>query len=161
MAHQHVVQFYEQDSFLIAKLSEYLIEGFERGETGIVIATPEHRQALTRSLNEAGLKPESLELKGRLLLLDARETLSAFMRDDVPDEPLFQKVFRSVMKQAGAPGKSVRAFGEMVSLLWLDGNEEAAVRLEELWENALRNSPADLLCAYPIRGMSGAASLKP
>ncbi|MBW8887619.1 MAG: PAS domain S-box protein [Fibrobacteres bacterium] len=161
MAHQHVVQFYEQDSFLIAKLSDFLIEGFERGETGIVIATADHRQALTRRLNESGLKPEGLELKGRLLLLDAQETLSGFMRDELPDESLFQKAFHSIMKQAGAPGKAVRAFGEMVALLWMEGNENAAVRLEELWEDALAESPASLLCAYPIQGMSGAASLKP
>jgi PAS domain S-box-containing protein len=161
MAFQHRVQFYEQDAFLISKLAEYLIAGFELGETGIVIATPEHRQALTRSLNEAGLKPEGLELKGRLLLLDARETLSMFMKDDLPDEGLFDSTFQSVMKQAGAPGKPVRAFGEMVALLWMAGNEKAAVRLEELWENALRNFPASLLCAYPIKGMSGASSLKP
>lgn len=159
--HQHVVQFYENDAYLIAKLAEYLVAGFERGETGLVIATPEHRQALTRTLNEQGHKPESLELKGKLILLDARETLDRLMRDDFPDEDLFLDVIPGILENSGSPHHPVRAYGEMVALLWAEGKENAAVRLEELWEGILGGESNSLLCAYPIRGMSGSSNLRP
>ena len=38
------------------------------------------------------------------------------------------------------------AFGEMVDLLWRDGNAKAALRLEELWNDAGKDlSPLDPL----------------
>jgi PAS domain S-box-containing protein len=159
--HEHVVQFYENDAYLIAKLAEYLVAGFEQGETGVVIATPEHRQALARTLNEKGLKPEGLELKGLLILLDARETLNRLLRDDYPDETRFREVIEGILQSSVTPRKRVRAYGEMVALLWAEGKENAAVRLEEFWEDILGGGSASLLCAYPIRGMSGSASLRP
>jgi hypothetical protein len=160
-SHEHVVQFYENDAYLIAKLAEYLVAGLERGETGIVIATPEHRQALARTLNEKGLKPEGLELKGLLVLLDARETLNRVLQDDFPDESLFREVISRILVDSGFPRKRVCAYGEMVGLLWSEGKEDAAVRLEDLWEGVLGGASASLLCAYPLRGMSGSANLRP
>lgn len=41
------------------------------------------------------------------------------------------------------------AFGEMVSLLWTQGREEAAVSLEQLWNRPLGHEPLSLLHAYP------------
>jgi PAS domain S-box-containing protein len=158
---EHVVQFYENDAYLIAKLAEYLVAGLERGETGLVIATPEHRQALARTLNEKGLKPEGLELKGLLVLLDARDTLNRLLRDGSPDETLFREVVAGILAGSGSPRKRVRAYGEMVALLWAEGKEDAAVLLEDLWEGILGEGSASLLCAYPIRGMSGSANLRP
>ena len=137
-AHRHIVQFYENEAFLIEKLAEYLIPGLELGEMGLVIAAPERRQALVRALAGAGMRPESLEMKGLLVLLDARETLDRFLVEDRLDEARFRKVFDGLVERAH--GKPIRAFGEMVALLWAEGREEAAVQLEDLWEAALARS---------------------
>ncbi len=42
----------------------------------------------------------------------------------------------------------VRVFGEMVELLLRDDNPEAAILLEELWNDSVRRHPITLLCAY-------------
>jgi PAS domain S-box-containing protein len=160
-SNEYVVQFYENDAYLILKLAEYLVAGLERGERGVVIATPEHRKALARTLNEKGLKPEGLELKGLLVVLDARETLNRVLRDDYPDEALFGEVMKGILQDSASPRQRVRAYGEMVPLLWAEGKEDAAVRLEELWEGIVEGGGGSLLCAYPIRGMSGSANLRP
>src|SRR5262249_10898309 len=44
-------------------------------------------------------------------------------------------------------------FGEMVALLWRDGNYEAAIRLEKLWNDLARRYSFSLRCAYPMNAL--------
>jgi len=49
----------------------------------------------------------------------------------------------------------VRAYGEMVDILWQRGDKQAAIRLEQLWNEIGRLQTFSLLCAYamdPLRG---------
>jgi signal transduction histidine kinase len=84
--------------------------------------------------------------------LDARETLSTFLAGSLPDRDLFQTSIGGLLSAAvcGRADTSVRVYGEMVDLLWRDGNPEAAIRLEELWTDLASTHGFSLLCAYPI-----------
>ena len=42
----------------------------------------------------------------------------------------------------------MRAFGEMVSLLWAEELYEAALRLEQLWNDLIGLRACSLFCAY-------------
>jgi hypothetical protein len=42
----------------------------------------------------------------------------------------------------------VRAYGEMVDVLWQGANHEAAIRLEEYWNDLARLQTFSLFCAY-------------
>src|SRR6185312_10486958 len=55
----------------------------------------------------------------------------------------------AVATLAGA-GLRIHAFGEMVALLWADGNRDGAIRLEELWNELGERRRFALFCAYPI-----------
>lgn len=44
--HEHFVQFYEQDDFLLAEVSSFLRAGLQAGHAGVVIATPQHLDGL-------------------------------------------------------------------------------------------------------------------
>ena len=62
-------------------------------------------------------------------------------------------------REAGVPllerdGRRVRAFGEMVALLWAQGNQAGAIRLEELWNDLARTHLFSLLCGYPMNAFS-------
>ena len=46
------------------------------------------------------------------------------------------------------------AFGEMVALLWEDGKYDAAIRLEQLWNELGKEHSFFLHCAYPIKNFS-------
>jgi signal transduction histidine kinase len=87
---------------------------------------------------------------GQLMLLDAKETLSKFMIGDMPDPDLFRDLMDRVFSkvQGGNDKARVRAYGEMVDVLWRDGNSRAAIRLEELWNEAGEAHSFSLLCAY-------------
>ena len=144
----HVVQFYGHDEELAGTVTGYLLEAVNRGGVSIVIATAAHRRDFAERLTRAGADLAGARQAGRYLAMDAAETLHQLMPGGQLDEAAFDRVIGGLVRQAGAGGRPVRAFGEMVALLWDDGLVNAAVQLEELWEELGRRHPFSLLCGY-------------
>src|SRR5207344_449274 len=69
-----------------------------------------------------------------------------------PDKQRFHEVMGAVAADAEArsPTGRFRAYGEMVDLLWRDGKPDAAIQLEELWNDLGRQHSFALLCAYAM-----------
>lgn len=155
--HQHTVQFYQSDTYLLQSLRSYLGDGLRNGDSVIVVATEPHREGLVLLLEEDGFDISRLAATGRYVSLDADTLLSAFMRHDEPDVDLFDSVIGDVIARASAGGRPVRVFGEMVSILWLRGRQAAALRLEELWNDLQRRYSISLCCGYPMDGFAGRA----
>lgn len=150
--HDHFVQFYEKDDFLIDEVYGFVGAGLQVGQAGIVIATPPHRHGLEQRLKAwaPSFHPD------QYVALDAAETLSQFVIDGRIDEPRFAEVIEKVIRRATQDGsRQVRIFGEMVSLLWAEGKRDAAIRLEELWNDLGRRRSFSLLCAYPMTHFDG------
>src|SRR5581483_7614909 len=151
----HFVQFYETDDFLLHSLSEFIATGLETGDACIIIATSAHRQGLEERVQAEGL--DLTQIHGQYIPLDAGETLAQFMVDgEGPDPDRFTQVIGNLIMQASKGQRRVRAFGEMVALLWAEGNRLAAICLEELW-NELQNkiAPFSLFCAYSMHNFAG------
>jgi PAS domain S-box-containing protein len=146
----HIVQFYESDDNLCGLVSDYLAAGLSAGEPLVVIATEPHRAVFCDRLREQGIDIDHASAQGRVRFLDARETLSRLMVDAMPDWERFERVVGGEidLRRGGNRGVRVRAYGEMVDVLWRDGNEKAAIRLEEMWNQLGRENPVSLLCAY-------------
>ena len=150
----HLVQLYGDDDQLLSRnVSRFLVEGLRRGDGLVVIATPEHTSAIVRYLVEEVAAPAlDAARSGRLSYLDAGETLSRLLGDGFPDESRFRSLIGGIIdtvRARSATGR-VRAFGEMVNLLWHGGRHEEAVRLEELWNAVLAEARCSLFCAYGI-----------
>lgn len=152
---EHFVQFYETDKFLLDSLSAFIGAGLGSGAACIVVATQEHREGLEERLRINGLDTSSAQAQHRYLVLDAAETLATIMEDGLPDPERFAAIIGSEIERAVKGRSHVRIFGEMVALLWLRGNQAAAIRLEELWNELHSNHPFSLLCAYPMHGFAG------
>jgi PAS domain S-box-containing protein len=148
---EHFVQFYESDAFLVRSVAGFIAAGLAKGDGAVVIATPSHRDDIRQGLQAEGVNVSAAVSEGRYVALDAEETLSAFMVDGSPDPERFRAVIGPIIARLGGAGRSVRAFGEMVALLWAAGNQAAAVRLEDLWNALARSYAFALFCAYPIR----------
>lgn len=148
----HFVQLYGSDDRLLTRnVTRFLAEGLRRGDGLITVASPEHSGSIARQLgDERGYSRAVLE--GQLVFLDAQTTLDRLMVDGRPDAELFQNIIgggvQEVQMRAGHTG--VRAYGEMVGLLWKRGEYVAAVELEQLWNRLLRSSNIRLFCGYPI-----------
>ena len=148
--HNHAVQFYESDDFLRDTVADFIGNGLVAGEPVIVIATEQHREAFSGALAERGLDTVEATSSGDLLMLDARETLATFMAGSMPDPKRFVASVGGVIGKTARGRQQCRAYGEMVDLLWRDGNPEGAIRLEELWNDLADHYTFNLLCAYPM-----------
>lgn len=140
----HAVQFYEDEQFLVERVAEFLAEGSRGGEPCIAIATAEHIAAFTERLRALGCDPQEVTF------LDARATVDQFLDGRVPDEARFREVIGGALDRLGGSTRQMRAYGEMVDLLWRDGEPDAAIRLEELWNALAKDYTFALLCAYPM-----------
>jgi len=145
---RHVVQFYGRDEELTERVTEYLLGALASGGVAIVIATPEHRHEFETRLAQAGVDLAAARDDGSYLARDAAQTLSELMAAGKLDGAAFDRVIGTVIAAAGAGGRPVRAFGEMVALLWDDGLVSAAVRLEAMWEELGGKHPLSLFCGY-------------
>jgi MEDS: MEthanogen/methylotroph, DcmR Sensory domain len=153
-AGHHVVQFYGHDGDLVDSVADYLLGALEGGGVAVVIATAEHRHAFEARLAEAGVDLPAAAASRSYLAFDARETVSRFMAADRPDNEDFDRVIGGLIAGVCQSGRPVRAYGEMVALLWNDGLVNAAVELEELWNALGRRHPFSLFCGYPAQAVT-------
>jgi PAS domain S-box-containing protein len=159
--HEHFVQFYEEDSSLLSSVSEFLANGFAKGESGIVIATKEHREGLRALFERKGIEIDGGADAPRLIMLDAAETLAQFMVNGIPDAALFEESVGALVSEIAGLRTGIRAFGEMVAVLCDDGNSKGAILLEELWNALGKKHRFALFCAYPISQFGGETDGEP
>jgi signal transduction histidine kinase len=155
---EHFVQFYETNAFLLDSLRDFIGLGLVSGDACIVVATDGRRAGLDERLEASGLNKFASPASSQYVALDAAETLAKFMVDGSPDPGRFSDVVGGIITQAAQGNRRVRIFGEMVALLWADGNRDAAIRLEELWNGLQETHPFLLFCAYPMNIIGGATS---
>jgi len=157
----HFVQFYEADGFLLSSLSGFIGSAISSGDGAIVIATESHRSGLEKLITADGLDIASAKSHGQFVSLDAAETLSQFMVDGLPEPGRFHTVIGDVIASVTDGRARVKAFGEMVALLWSEGNHAAAIQLEQLWNDLQKAHSFSLFCAYPITGLTGEQFIEP
>ncbi len=162
---RHMVQFYHDDNFLLEAVSRFVGPALACGDAAVVIATQAHREGLEHLLKSHGLDISKAARQGRYLTLDATEALAQIMVNGLPDAERFANVIGSALARASAALTSERsqlaAFGEMVNVLWATGQYEAALRLEQLWNDLARNHSFSLLCAYPLSGFNSPKHTEP
>jgi hypothetical protein len=149
--HFHAVRFYEDDNSLCRIVSGFIAEGLALDQPALIVATQPHIDSIVNNLTAATINVEALKEKGDLLLLDARATLASFMVNGQPDPDFFKASASSALeKVARGRRKTIRAYGEMVDVLWKNGMSAAAIRLEMLWNRLANTHDFSLLCGYAM-----------
>ena len=148
----HGVRFYESDRSLAKIVADFLIEGFADSHPAIVVATPAMRAALVLELAVRSVDVVELQRSRQFALLDANEQLAAFMTDGQPDPARFNTMMCEAIDRVcrGRTGCRVRIFGQMVDVLWRDGQKDAAIHLEMLWNQLAHKQAFSLLCGYAM-----------
>jgi hypothetical protein len=155
--HDHAVEFYETSAFLVETVSAFVAPALLARNAAVVVATPEHREAFAAALAAAGIDVDTAIGDGRYHVFDAAELLSLFMIDGAPHPGLFREVVGAVLARASAGGRQVKVYGEMVALLWADGDVTSTIALEDLWNDLAAEHSFALLCAYPLQRFDDAA----
>ncbi len=117
--HEHLVEFYETEEFLVA--------------------TPEHRAAFHDALGGRGIDLEEAAQEGRYVAIDAAALLSTFMVDGSPDRERFQAAVTPLLDRAADGHRDVSVYGEMVALLWAAGDVGGRRRVGSIEETMLRD----------------------
>jgi hypothetical protein len=149
----HIVQIYENEQVILDSLEGFVTSGFEAGENVIIIATEEHINALNLRLIKNGHDVHELCSADQYIPLNAERILSKFMKNDWPDEELFMAAVKEIVG-AARNGRRVRAYGEMVAILWGQGHCAATIHMEYLWNKFCRGTEFCLFCAYPKTGFT-------
>ena len=156
---KHAVQVYADDDFLLEVLGRYVAEALGAGNAAVVIATSPHWTGLERRLQALGIDRRKALDEGRYIFLDAREILTRIASAGILHESKFAElidgVLQDVRNASGAQPRHVVIFGEVVALLWAEGNREQAIHLEQLWNRLAQKNRFSLLCAYPASSFDG------
>jgi CheY-like chemotaxis protein len=148
----HEAEFYLDDASFVIGLSRFVKASLEAGSVVIILATKSHRESLVQQLQQDRAGCAAAIQEGRYIAQDAAETLAAFMVNGLPDPVRFRSaagdLVASAARAANGALSRVAACGECAPLLWAQGNPEAAVQLEHLWDELAREYAVDILCGY-------------
>lgn len=148
---RHFAQLHRDPQALTDAVTLFLETGLRRGNSVVVIATREHRDLFLARMRQNELDPDLFRRAGQLEIHDAQECLDTFMRNGMPDWEAFRQTMGSVFERVRAFGRgTTRAYGEMVNVLWQEGKQDAAIRLEEYWNELARLYPFSLFCSYML-----------
>jgi DNA-binding NarL/FixJ family response regulator len=149
---RHEVQFYSDDAVFLDTFAHFIAVALKAGDAAIAVITESHRDGLVLRLKAQGLDVDAAIQEGRYIQLDVAETLSTFMVYDMPDADRFVEVVGGLIEAAAKAAKRehrrVVACGECSPLLWAQGKPDAAIRVEQLWDEVGKTFGVDILCGY-------------
>jgi DNA-binding NarL/FixJ family response regulator len=157
--HHHEVQFYSDDAVFLDTFARFIAAALKAGDAAIVVATESHREALALRLKTQGLDVDVAIQQGTYIPLDVAKALSAFMVNGMPDSARFFEVVSGLIEAAAKATKRehprVVACGECSPFLWAERKPDAAIRLEQLWDQIGTTFAVDILCGYALSSFHG------
>ena len=152
-AGHHGVRFYDDSIALCGSVADFLGDGLAAGQPAVMIARPHHRKLVTDDLLQRGFRVADLIEREDLCVHDAQSMLDSFMVGHEPHAARFGHAMRGIMAPLSKRGNecsTVRAYGEMVDVLWAEGHRHGAIRLELLWNKLMSECAFSLLCGYSM-----------
>jgi DNA-binding NarL/FixJ family response regulator len=158
-AHRHEVQFYSNDALLLDTFARFIAVALKSGRAAIVVITESHRDGLASRLKVQGIDVDAITRQGTYIQLDVNKTLSTFMVNDMPDStrffPFVGSLIEAAAKAARQQHHGVVVCGEGTSVLWAQGKADAAIRVEQLWDEVGKTFGMDILCGYASSSFHG------
>lgn len=152
LPHSHSIKFYGEPDSLFQTVAAFLGEGMTASQPAIIIATKNHVGGIVDQLQLLKFDVDDARRLGDLVILDADEMLSLFMVNNEPNAALFEHNIGGLIQQTlcNQANTIVRAYGEMVDVLWKQGQTDAAIKLEILWNKLAHAHQFELLCGYAM-----------
>ena len=158
----HSVQFYSDDAVLVELLSRFVGTALIMGDAAVVLATKRHRDAVSMRLRRRGLDTTVAREQGRYVVADAAQLLDKFAskgrvsRDDVqPASSAGCSIARRAPRVA--PGTAWPFSASSSRSRGQSEQQDAAMRIEELWNELASARKFSLCCAYPMTGFAANA----
>jgi hypothetical protein len=146
----HIVQLYQDQQFLNRAVCRFAAGAIANGEGVILVPTAAHWEAFRPRLVAEGVDVDGAQARGQLTIVDADELLPRFMRDAMPDAPVFLGLAADVIANARGQDRypKVRWWGEMVNVLWEQGNVAASMSLEDQFDRLAKHHEIAIFCSF-------------
>jgi hypothetical protein len=153
----HIVQLYQDQQFLNRAVCRFAAAAITNGEGVILVPTVAHWDAFRPRLESEGVDVKAAEQRGQLTIVDADDLLPEFMRNGMPDSPVFLGLAANVVSQARGDGRypKVRWWGEMVNILWERGDVAASMDLEDLFDHLAHEQDIAIFCSFLMDNFDG------
>ena len=153
----HIVQLYQDQQFLNRAVCRFAAAALTNGEGVILVPTIAHWDAFRPRLEAEGVDVKAAQSRGQLTIVDADDLLPCFMRDAMPDSPLFLGLAADVISKArgGDRYPKVRWWGEMVNVLWERGDVAASMNLEDLFDQLAEEHDVAIFCSFLMDNFNG------
>ena len=144
----HVVRLFDSEQSVVEGVAQFVREGFWKNEQILVLMDRERWNAVAMRLALLGCAADDAVRFGRIIVRDTHDTLKKFMVADRPHPRLFTATVGALVEGQVAFGRPVRIYGELVDVLAAQGHYNAALELEELWNDLATRYRFTLLCGY-------------
>jgi MEDS: MEthanogen/methylotroph, DcmR Sensory domain len=153
----HIVQLYQDQQFLNRAVCRFAAAALANGEGVILVPTQDHWKAFCPRLEAEGVDLEAVQRCGQLTVVDADCLLPQFMRDEMPDAPVFLGLAAEVVARSRAKDRypKVRWWGEMVNVLWERGDVAASMQLEDLFDQLAHQQDLAIFCSFLMDNFDG------
>jgi CheY-like chemotaxis protein len=153
----HIVQLYQDQEFLNRAVCRFAAAAITNGEGVILVPTVAHWDAFRPRLESEGVDVKAAEKRGQLTVVDADNLLPTFMRDGMPDSPVFLGLAQNVVSEARGDGRypKVRWWGEMVNILWERGDVAASMALEDQFDHLAHEQDIAIFCSFLMDNFDG------
>ncbi len=151
----HAAGFYRDEAGLLDDYATFASGVLAAGTSLVVLSTACRRKKLEHALRLRGVDVEQAIAQGRHRWFDVTDALSSVMVGDRPDGARYLALMSAIVAEAAASSTAERArvaaWGEGAPTLWMEGKAEAAIRVEQLWDQIAREHRVETLCAYSTR----------
>lgn len=153
----HIVQLYQDQDFLNRAVCRFAASALANGEGVILVPTVAHWEAFKPRLAAEGVDLMAAQDSGQLTVVDADDLLPEFMRHSMPDAPVFYGLAGDVIAKArgGERYPKVRWWGEMVNVLWEQGNVSASMALEDQFDHLAHEHEIAIFCSFVMDNFDG------
>lgn len=146
----HIVQLYQDQQFLNRAVCRFAAGAIANGEGVILVPTAAHWEAFRPRLEAEGVDVNAAQDSGQLTVVDADELLPRFMSETMPDAPVFLGLAADVISTARGQARfpKIRWWGEMVNVLWEQGNVAASMSLEDQFDRLAKHHEIAIFCSF-------------
>lgn len=145
---EHVAHLYTDSNILLGKVASFITPALLEGHAAVIAATQEHIDGLLRRINNDQIDVERLLERRQLICVDAEQLLANILDNNQINWESLQTMMEPEIEAATARFGELVVYGEVVNVLWQQGNYAGAHALEQWWNELVKRYGFALMCGY-------------
>jgi DNA-binding NarL/FixJ family response regulator len=151
---RHAIQLHANGSHFLDEVSRLVRATLRSGEQVVLITSEATRIGVAERLQARHMNLAVLAEREQYVTMDSAQALSHVMREGRPDKERIAEMIHGLdllrLAVPNRPRSRLTIVGDMSPTLCRNGDFEAAVELEQLWNDLTRTLPFFTVCSYPI-----------